>query len=364
MMPEESEIGTFKSERLLKVMRLLSRELTRSIIKSLLEGPKDLRTICREVYRRKTTVYDAIKELVDAQIVNERFVKTGGVGRTKKEYSISEISVPSIPQDVMLDFLEGKDITAKSLDRADIGIALDTLAGRIPVPPFVIFTEMLQSRIEPKYAIHILIDLGSSADSVDTFQDYEAFIEFVIKLMKSRYPIEEESIEIFTDLASRTIIVSFQEGEAILKVEDLVEIMRREFRLSSYESDFLASRILYTIKILGLRSVEYEFLVVLTYLNAKQLGMECRKPDCCVEFSKTKLLGSSPEIFVLESGMLHPWKTAQISDFFQKKFKIEREEALFLTKDLLENLRYLRFDRYSISFIEALGREIMRERGL
>ena len=364
MPSEQNEISTSETEKILKIMKLLSRELTREIVRSLLKGPKDLRTLCQEVDRRKTTAYEALKELVKAQIVSERFVKTESVGRTKKEYSIKEISIPPIPQNVMLDFLEKKDISSKSLGISDVGIALDMLSERAPVPLFIISNEMLQSGIELKYAIQVLVDLGSSANFENTCESYENFINAIIKLMKERYPIEKNSIETFAKIATKTINVVSSDEELILKIEDLAKIAKNELKLTDYESEFLASRILYEIKIFGLKKIEYEFLVILMYVHAKQMGIECKRPDYYVKSSITKEIDTPLEISVREGNKVHSWGMVQISDFFQRRFKIEKEKAKFLSKDLLEHLRYLKFDKYDISFIEMLGKEIMRKRGI
>ena len=364
MTSERNEILTSETEKILLIMKLLSRELTREIIRSLLKGPKDLRTLCQEVDRRKTTVYDALKGLVKTRIVSENFVKTGGVGRTKKEYSIKEISIPSIPQNVMLDFLEGKDISSKSLGISDVGIALDMLSERAPIPPFVIFNEMLQSRIELKYAIQILVDLGGSANFDSTYENYESFINTIVKLMRERYPIEESSIEMVINMTTKTINVVSSDQERVLNVEDLIKIAKNELKLSDYESEFLASRILYEMKILGFQRIEYEFVVILMYAHAQQMGMECKKPDYYVKSSIIKEIEPPLEISVREGSKVHSWRIVQISDFFQRRFKVEKEKATFISKDLLEHLRYLKFDNYDISFIESLGKEIMRKRGI
>jgi predicted transcriptional regulator len=364
MPSEQNEISTSETEKILTIMKLLSRDLTREIIRSLLKGPKDLRTLCQEVDRRKTTVYEALKELVKAQIVSDRFIKTGSVGRTKKEYSIKEISIPSIPQNVMLDFLEEKDISSKSLGISDVGIALDIFSERAPVPPFIIFNEMLQSGIELKYAIQILVDLGGSANFENTYESYESFIDIIIKLMRERYPVEENSIETFSKMATKTINVVSSDQELILKVEDLEKIAKNELKLTDYESEFLASKILYEMKIFGFQKIEYEFIVILMYVHAKQMGIECEKPDYYVKSSITKEIETPLEISVREGSRIHLWGMVKTSDFFQRRFKIEKEKAIFLSKDLLEHLRYLKFDNYDISFIEFLGKEIMRKRGI
>lgn len=364
MAEEGNEISTSETEKIFTIMGLLSRDLTREIIGSLLEGPKDLRTLCQEVGRRKTTVYEAVRELANAQIVSERFIKTGSVGRTKKEYSIKEISIPPIPQDIMLDFVRGKEISSKLLGVSDVGIALDILSERAPVPPFIIFTGMLQSKIDPKYAIQILIDLGSSDDLVRTYDDYENFISSIISLMRERYPIGESSIKNFANVSSRTIDVVSSGQVLTLKINDLAKIARSELSLNDYEAEFLASKVLYETRILGFQEVEYEFMVILMYMHAKNMGIESKKPDYYVKSSVIKEVDSPLEISVREGSKVHSWKAIQISDFFERRFKIEKEKAIFLSKDLLERLRYLKFDNYDISFIEALGKEIIKKRAL
>jgi hypothetical protein len=360
MKTEGNEISTPEPEKTLRVMRLLTRDLTRGIIRSLLKSPKDLRTLCQEVGKRKTAVYEAVRDLVNARIASERFLKTGGIGRTKKEYSINEISIPAISQDIMLDFLEGKDISSKSVGVSDVSIALDMLSERAPVSPFEILVEMLRSKIEPKYAIQILIDLGSSIG--ETSKDYEGFIEDVIGLMSERYPIEKDSIRIFASMATRTISVDSSDLELTLGIEDLAKIAGNELNLNDYASEFIASKALFEVKILGFEKIGYEFLVILMYINATQMGIECKKPDYYVESLMTRRADSPAEIYVREGSRVNLWKAIQITDFLQRRFRIEKETAAFLSRDLLEQIRYFEFDSYDISFIEALTKEIMRKR--
>lgn len=356
-------------------MEFLSKSLNREILRSLVRGPKDVRTLCRDIHRKRSTVFDSLKEMVNAGVIQSSKVKTPGRGRDKKEYKIAEFYIPEITRETLLDFLEGKDVKAKSIDIGDMAV-IGSFSHIFPVSSERIFDLLLSSGIDIRYIFQILLDLASEYKAiVEADEDELIFLEKadtpnkgvpnlyeeIVRIMRSRYPIRSEIIEKFIEMSKDEILLTSKSGSKNVSVENLAGIAQNELAITDYEAGFIAPKVLHMLKSNNLTTISYTMIIDLMYLMAKEMKIDCRKPKFYVESPTVREFKEYTGIVVRDGNVRRKWGALHIADFLSRRLELDIESSNFLADLILDRLKYINLDSYDISFIESLAKELAVE---
>jgi len=352
-------------------MSFLSKDLNRDILKSLLRGPKDVRTLCRDIHRKRSTVFDSLKEMENVGVIKSRKVKTPGRGRNKKEYIVEEFYIPEITKETLLDFLEGKDVKAKSIDFEDMAM-IGSYSQVSPVSPEKIFDLLLSSGVDFKYVLQILLDLASVFKAYmeeSVFLDKERrhdkvvsdLYKRIVTIMENRYPIRDEIIQKFTEISKNEIELTSKSGSKSKSVNDLIRIARNELAITDYEAKFIAPAVLHMLKSNGFDEISYAIIVDLMYLMAKNMKIDCRRPKFYAESAVVREFKEYRGIIVREGKIRRKWDALNIADFLSRRLELNRESSSFLANLILDRLKYIDLESYDISFIESLSKELIIE---
>lgn len=355
-------------------MEFLSKDLDRDILKSLLRGPKDVRTLCRDTHRKRSTVFDSLKEMENAGIIKNKKVKTPGRGRNKKEYTIAEFYIPEITKETLLDFLEDKDVKAKSIDFGDMAL-IGGFSQVSPVSPEKIFDLLLSSGVDFKYVLQILLDLASEfkADMEESvFSDKELkhdevvsdLYRRIVTIMKNRYPIRDEIIQKFTEISKDEIELTSKSGSKRNSTEDLINIAENELGITYYEAEFIAPAVLHMLKSNGFTKVSYAILVDLMYLIAENMKIDCRRPKFYVESPIVREFKEYTGIMVRDGNVRRKWGALHIADFLSRRLELSIESSNLLANLIIDRLKYINLGSYDISFIESLAKELIIEHSI
>jgi predicted transcriptional regulator len=358
-------------DSILKLMSFLSNDLDRSILKSLLRGPKDIRALCRDINRKRSTVFDNLKEMEETGVIQSNKVKTPGRGRNKKEYTLKEFYIPEITKGTLLDFLEGKDVKAKSLDFGDMAL-IGGFSQMFPVPPEKIFDLLLSSGVDFKYILQIILDLVSEyqdgAEEPKAGSKLEehnkpmtALYKRIVEIMRSRYPIRDEVIEKFIEISKDEIVLTSQSGPKRISTKGLVSIATRELGILEYEAEFIAPAVLHMLKSHEFSEISYAIIVDLLYLMAKNMNIDCRKPKFYIESSVVREFKEYQNIEVRDGSVIRKWGALHIADFLSRRLELNQNSSKFLASVIFQRLKYINLESYDISFIESLARELIRE---
>lgn len=359
----------------LRLMSFLSKDLNRDILKSLLRTPKDMRTLYRDIHRKRSTIFDALREMEKVGVVQSRKVSTPGRGRNKKEYTVKQFYIPEITRDTLLDFLEGKDVRAKSMDSSDMAL-IAGFSQVSSVSPERIFDLLLSSGVDFKYVLQILIDLASEfqvvgKNSAPNREEQEDQIESnsdlygrVVEIMRVKYPIRQEVIEKFIEVSRDEIVLTSESGSKILSLSDLIRIAADELLISDYEAQFVAARILHMLKSTGLDTASLAVVVNLMYLLSRNLNINCRRPKLYLENPVIPEIRSYDHVVVRDGSLKKKWSALHIADYLSRRLRLKRESSLFLARILLDKLKYVNLGSYDISFIESLATEILLEHNI
>lgn len=358
-------------DSILKLMSFLSNDLDRSILKSLLRGPKDIRTLCRDINRKRSTVFDNLKEMEENGVIQSNKVKTPGRGRNKKEYTLKEFYIPEITKGTLLDFLEGKDVKAKSLDFGDMAL-IGGFSQMFPVPPEKIFDLLLSSGVDFKYILQIILDLvseyqdgieglevGSNSEEHD--KSVTALYNRIAEIMQNRYPIRNEAIEKFIEVSKDEIVLTSQSGTKKISTKDLVSIAIRELGILEYEAEFIAPAIIHMLKSHEFSEMSYAIIVDLLYLMAKNMKIDCKESKFYIESLVVREFKEYKKIEVRDGSVIRKWGALQIADFLSRRLELSQNPSKFLANMILHRLKYIDLESYDISFIESLARELIRE---
>lgn len=358
-------------ENTLKLMEFLSKDLNRAMLKSLLRGPKDVRTLCRDIRRKRSTVFDSLKEMENAGVIKGKKVKTSGRGRNKKEYIVEEFYIPEITRETLLDFLEGKDVKAKSIDFGDMAL-IGSFSQVSPVSPEKIFDLLLSSGVDFKYILQILLDLTGvfktdleELDFLDKEPRHDKAVsdlyKRIVTIMENRYPIRDEIIQKFTEISKNEIELTSKSGSKSKSVNDLIRIARNELAITDYEAKFIAPAVLHMLKSNGFDEISYAIIVDLMYLMAKNMKIDCRRPKFYAESAVVREFKEYRGIIVREGKIRRKWDALNIADFLSRRLELNRESSSFLANLILDRLKYIDLESYDISFIESLAKELIIE---
>jgi predicted transcriptional regulator len=353
----------------LNLMSFLSKDLNREILKSLIRSPKDMRSLCRDIHKKRSTVFDSIKEMESVGVIQSKKVKTPGRGRNRKEYSVKEFYVPEITRETLLDFLEGKDVQAKSMDSGDMAL-IGSFSQVSPVTPERICNLLLSSGVDLKYVFQILLDLASRFllhESSDTLQiELEHLPEAVPNMwhkiaviMEDRYPIRPEVVEKFLEMSEDEIVLTSLSESKKVSISDLTRKIRNELNITEYEAEFIAPAVLHMLKSNGFNEISDVVMVDLMYLLAKNMKIDCEKPRSYVEGQVVGEFTAHENILVREGTKTRKWDISRTSDFILKRFELNRESSRFLASLILDKLEYIGLGSYDISFIESLTQELI-----
>jgi predicted transcriptional regulator len=353
----------------LDLISFLSKDLNREILRSLLRGQKDVRSLCRDIHKKRSTVFDSLKEMENEGVIQSRKVKTPGRGRNKKEYSIKEFHIPELTAETLLDFLEGKDINAKSIDSGDLAL-IGSFSQISPIAPEKICNLLLSSGVDLKYVFQILLDLASQFplhESSDILQiESEHLSEAVpnmwykiATIMEDRYPIRSEVVEKFLEMSEDEIVLTSLSESKKVSISDLTKKIKNELNITDYEAEFIAPAVLHMLKSNGFNEISDAVMVDLMYLMAKNMKIDCEKPRSYVENQVVREFTEHENILIREGAKTRKWDISRTSDFILKRFELSRESSRFLASLVLDRLEYIGLESYDISFIESLTQELI-----
>ena len=359
-------------ESVLMLMSFLSKDLNRDILRSLLRGSKDVRTLCRDIHRKRSTAFDSLKEMEKAGVIKSRKVKTPGRGRNKKEYTVAEFYIPEITRETLLDFLEGKDVKAKSIDFGDMAL-IGSFSQVSPVSPEKIFDLLLSSGVDFKYVLQILLDVASEFRTdiweLNVFEgesvaDENAMLnlyERITEIMQNRYPIRSEIIQKFIEMLKDEIILTSKSGSKNVSINSLINIANNELGITDYGAEFIAPAVLHMLKSHGFTTISYAIVVDLMYLMAENMRITCRRPKFYVESPSVREFKEYTDITVRDSNVRRKWGALHIAVFLSRKLELNIESSNLLANLILDRLKYINLESYDISFVESLARELIVE---
>jgi len=363
------------TDGILKLIEFLSKDLNRNILKSLLRSPKDVRTLCRDIHKKRSTVFDNLKEMEKAGLIKSRKVKTPGRGRNKKEYTVAEFYIPEIKKGTLLDFLEGKEVKAKSIDFEDMAL-IGSFSQVSPVSPEKIFDLLLSSGVDFKYVLQILLDLASDFQMEEEKsvmhrrkqevenRVVEDLYERIANIMRNRYPIHDEIVDRFIEISKDEIVLTSKAGPKRQSINDLVMVAENELGITDYEAKFIAPAVLHMLKTSGFNEISYAVIVDLMYLMAKNMEITCRKPKFYVESPVVREFREYSSIVVRDGKTRRKWGALHIADFLSRTLELNKDSSNFLANLILDRLKYINLKNYDISFIELFARELMLEHNL
>ena len=338
----------------LEQMALLEKETNREILKLLLRGPKDFRSLCRDIKKSRSAVFDCLKDLRGVEMIGRRKIMDENKGRPSFEYYVRNIHIPELTRTNLLDFLDGIDVTSKFITLTEIS-AIDDLSRYIPVSVESFLNLILYGGVEFKYAIQILIELGSQLESKI---EYNLLIEKTAEIIKEKYPIGDETIEKFKERATKEIKALSKNRKIDLGPEITEKIAIKELGIEKFEAKFIVSKILMILRLLGISEIQYTTLINLMYTFAENIGVTCRKTPYFYNVTEFPTLESS-KIVVSVKNKKEEWSLINFSDYLLRNKSLEKTKCDFLAHLMIEKLLVLGLKEYDITFIESLSKELM-----
>ncbi|MBU7028546.1 MAG: hypothetical protein HXS48_16550 [Theionarchaea archaeon] len=372
------------------LMRYLSRSPSRQIIRLVLESPKDLYEICKLTKKKKSTIFEILKNLEDDAVIKSRLIKVGKYGRMRKQYYIEDIQIPRITRKTMLDFLQGKEIAFKeelfefveimeSLENVSISFS-DGI--RTKLSPEFVLIEILNAGLALKEILPIFLDLR---DRIGFETDYDEIRNKILEILKeNKYP--EEKIRRYSQMIKKDIVVrSLSNKLETRNINDLVTIAENELNVNPYEAIFIVENSMKILKSLDVNSIGYLHLVMFIYFFAQARSIPCKKPDFLqilmpeeYELFIAKKNGKTeqferftlPPIF--EKNFSTPeqikvldyengnWTRGDLVNYLLSNFELEYDEAELLSYEILDKIKYLNLHQYSRMFLDSLIKELLR----
>lgn len=342
-------------ESTLKQMALLEKELNREVLKLLLQGPKDFNSICRDIKKSRSAVFGSLRDLQEIGMIDRKKTDDENRGRPSYEYFIKNFHIPELTRTNLLEFLSGIDFTSKFISLTEISY-IDDLSRYIPVSTESFLNLMLSSGIKFKYAIQILIELGSQLDHQ---LDYNELIQTTIRIMKEKYPIDEKMVENFLEKSCEEITVFSKDTRVDLTRNEARKIAERELGLEDFEAEYIISSILISLRLLGIKEIPYAPLVNLMYTLAENHGMTCKKTPFffnVTEFSISK----SPIITVIIKNKKEKWSFSNLSSYLRENRNFAEARCNFLANLMIEKLLTMGLEEYNMKFIDSLSDELAR----
>jgi len=381
-----------ENNKTILLMKYLSRPASRQIIGLILESPKDLTEICKLTKKKKSTVFEMLKNLEEDGILKSRLIKVGKYGRKRRQYYIDDIQIPRLTKKTMLDFLQGKEIAfkeeliefieiLKSLENVNIKFSDDIIA---KFSLEILLIELINVGFTLKEIFPIFLDLR---DRIRFETDYDNVRNKILKILKEKQ-FPEEKIESYSQIMKKDIKVRFSSGRyEIRKMNDLVSIAENELNVNIYEAIFIVENSIKILKSLDVNFIEYSHLVMFMYFFAQARSIPCRKPDflrilmpeeCEIFIAKTKgetkqlekltlppvfekSFPSLEQIGVLDSE--NEWTREDIMNYLLSNFELEYGKAELLSYEILDKTKYLNLHEYSQMFLDSLIRELLRVHG-
>ncbi|MGC1120804.1 MAG: hypothetical protein WBA22_06890 [Candidatus Methanofastidiosia archaeon] len=342
-------------ELTLRQMALLEKEINREVLKLLLHGPKDFNSICRDIRKSRSAVFGSLGDLQKTGMIDRRKIDDENRGRPGYEYFIKNFHIPELTRTNLLDFLSGIDFTSKFITLTEISF-IDDLSRYIPVSTEFFLNLMLSSGIRFKYAIQILVELGSQ---LDHRLDYSGLIQTTMKIIKEKYPIEEKTLERFLEKSGKEPIV-FSDGTRVeLTKDEAKRIAMKELGLEDFEAEYIVSNILISLRLLGINEVPYAPLVNFMYTFAENHDMTCKKTPFffnTTEFSISKSL----MITIFIKNKEEKWSSSNFSDYLRRNKNFGEIKCNFLANLVMEKLLIMGLRRYNIEFVDSLSDELAR----
>ena len=340
----------------LKQMTLLEKETNREILRLLLHGDKDFNSLCRDIKKSRPAVFDSLKELQKAEMVGRRKMLDESKGRPRYEYYIEDFRIPQLTRTNLLDFLNGKDVSSKFITLTEIS-AIDDLSRYIPVSTESFLNLMLSSGITFKYAIQIMVELGSQ---MEKNLNYDELICKALEVMKERYPIDDTALTRFENRATMEIKVSSKKGSIDLTIEKAEEIAFRELGIEEFEARFIVSNILIALKLLWINEMPYTTLVNLMYTFTENTGIPCKRTPYFYNIAKFPTLAGLA-VTVIVKNKKEEWSLINFADYLLRNKNLEKSKCDFLAHLMIEKLLTLGLEEYEIKFIESLSEELFRK---
>ncbi|KYK32998.1 MAG: hypothetical protein AYK18_15165 [Theionarchaea archaeon DG-70] len=343
-------------ELTLAQMALLDKEINREVLRLLLQGDKSFNSLCRDINKSRSAIFTCLKDLQKTKMVGRRRIMDEKKGRPGYEYYIKNFHIPELTRTNFLDFLNGKDVSSKFLTLTEIS-AIDDLSRYMPVSIESFLNLMLSSGIAFKYAIQMMVELGSHLEKNIS---YDELISETLGIIKEKYPIENSVIERFKNRATEELKVLSKSGAMDLTMEKAEKIVAKELEIERFEAKYIASNILVALRLLGISEIPYTTLVNLMYIFMENIGIPCRRTPHFYNVAKFPDLESSA-VTVIVKNKKKKWSLINFSDYLLRNKNLEKNKCNFLAYLMIEKLLILGLEEYSIEFVDLLSRELFRQ---
>lgn len=352
-----------KAESALEKIKILNGDVNRKILELLLQGPKDFNSLRRESRMSRSTVFDSLRILMDADIVERKKLPDRSRGRPAYEYSIKEFFLPELNKNNLLDFLKGMNLDAKSIRLTDMSI-LDNLIDALPISIEFILYMMISSGFKFVHAFQILVDLESDLKSE---VEYGELIDKIIKIAEDRYPIDEIALKIFKDRSTEKICIKSEKDEDFLTLEHLKNITYSELHVEEYEAEYIAQKIWTTLTIMGIYEIEYPSLVNLMYILAKNTKIICKTSPYFYRIINLPNFDDLNRINLIETDKVTKkskgisWSSKEIAHYLERKMNFDKSKCNLIANTTIEKLSSLGLEKYDFNFLDSLIKELIRE---
>lgn len=345
-----------KSELTLEQMALLEKKSIREILKELLDGTKDFNSLCRNIEMSRSAIFGGLKDLMEVEMVDRKKIYDEKKGRPGFEYYIKSFHIPELTKTNLLDFLNGIDVTSKFITLTEIS-EIDNLSRYMPVSTEFFLNFILSSGITFIYAIQILVELGSQLDKNISYID---LIEKTLVIMKEKYPIDDKKLERFKRRSTKKIKVTSKNKEFNLTIEKTRNIAIRELGIEEFESEFMASNLLMTLRLLRISKIPYTTLVSFMYVYTQNISIPCKRIPYFYNIEKFPTLEGSIIHVILENKK-EEWSLINFSNYLFRNKNLEKDTCNFIARLLIEKLLTIGLEKYDIKFIDSLSEEFIRE---
>ena len=381
-----------ENNKIISLMKYLSKSTSRQIIRLILESPKDLYQLCRSTKKKKSTVFEIVKKLEEIGIIKSNLIKVGKYGRKKKQYYIDDIQIPRITRNTMLDFLQGKEITFKEelIEFVEIMEGLENVNILFPediktkLSPEILLIDLVNAGLALKEILPIFLDIR---DKIGLETNYHDIRKKILEILVSKgFP--EEKIKTYSRIMERDIMMRFYSGEfEPRKIDDLISVAENELNVNTYEAIFIVENSIRILKSLDINFIEYPHFVMFMYFLAQARSIPCKKPEFLQVFMPEEcelFVAKNKEGHQLEKFTLPPifeknfpapeqinvldsvnksWSREDIANHLLSIFGLEHDRAELLSYEILEKLKYINLPQYSQAFLGELIRELLRVHG-
>jgi len=361
-----------EAQRILEKMDFLSQDLSREIIRALLEEKSDMRSLSKKLKKGRTSIFKTLKRMEEIGVVGHEKKPRNTAGRKMKVYFIKDIEIPRITKDLMRNLLDNKDIGGKYIEIGELERVIDDLSKTrlkaddsfIFLRPLMILNNLTKCGINITDSLRILVDIHGLFKGEKT---YDRFVDDVVKYMVENEILSNKELSRLKDLFSRKLVlITKNKNKTSTKefgMEDLRQIIKFELGLQDHEALLLSSSIASFFGEWGFE-IHYEFFVICAYYLALQYQMSCMKPAFYDDYVIAKPSPDKVTIQVLTDKDTSLWNFDTLSKWIMKTFNTDLEIAKYVAFEALEKTRFLSFGKYSLDFVKEICMEIMREHNL